>query len=79
MTTLKETVTNIAIRGSLACEGVTKLEEVCDSIEGELSLDLTRLSWVDPDSKEALGELAVRDPRLLRASPFFRLLLGQVK
>ena len=71
--------TTIAISGRLAADGLGELEKVCDSVEGEVSLDLTELSWVDAEAKKALQGLLVKGARLRSASPYIRLLLEHEK
>ncbi len=74
-TTLEDSTTIVSVAGRLAGLGVRELLRTCNSIEGELVLDLTGLRSAEPEGINALRELVCGGATLRKASPFIRLLL----
>jgi hypothetical protein len=69
----------VSVAGRLEGLGVGELVRTCRSIEGELVLDLSGLRSADDEGIDAIQKLVLEGVRLQGASPFIRLLLGDLK
>ena len=68
--------TRISIAGELLAEGVQGLEQALATIADVLELDLTDLTFADPDGVGALRRLIDNGAIAAGASPFIKRLLG---
>lgn len=68
--------TTVFISGDLAGRGVDELESLCRKTGGSISIDLDSLRLMGTDGVELLSELLAQGVRLLRVSPYHKLLLG---
>lgn len=66
----------VLISGELTGRGVVELEEFCRKTDGPICLDLDYLRLIESDGVELIRELVTRGVKLLRVSPYHKLLLG---
>ena len=66
----------VQISGELAGRGVAELEGLCRKTDGPIYLDLDNLLLIETDGVELIRELITRGVKLLRVSPYHKLLLG---
>lgn len=66
----------VEIAGRLASEGLGELQQVLDAATPPLSIDLGELRSADAAALSVLRRLESDDVRLVRASPYLRMLLA---
>ena len=66
----------VLFSGELAGRGVSELEGFCRKTDGQIYLDLDNLRLIETDGVELIRELVTRGVKLLRVSPYHKLLLG---
>ena len=74
-TTSEDSKTIVSVAGRLSGLGVREFLRTCDSIDGELVLDLTGLRSAESEGINAIRELVRGGAKLRGVSPFIRLLL----
>jgi anti-anti-sigma regulatory factor len=64
------------IAGRLSGAAIVQLVEVCEPIEGDYVLDLSKLKFADDAGVEAIRTLRERGAVIRGASSFIKLLIG---
>ena len=69
--------TVLQIDGRLVAESLNALEQACDDVRLQLTLNLEGLRWIDDQGAEALGQLIAGGAVVTGASPFVALRLNE--
>ena len=64
------------VAGRLAGPAITQLEDICEPIDGNYVLDLSKLMFADDAGAEAIRALCERDAEIRGASTFIKLLIS---
>jgi anti-anti-sigma regulatory factor len=64
------------VAGRLAGEAITQLTDVCEPIEGQYVLDLSKLMFADEAGAEVIRTLRERGADIRGASSFIKLLIN---
>lgn len=67
----------LALDGRLTSDEVPELRRAVDEVGGEVTLDLAGLQFADRSGVSALRELKAHGVRIIGASPYITLLLGE--
>ena len=78
-TSVEGTKTTVSVAGRLEDRAINEFVKTCLSVEGELVLDFTGLRSANPQGIEAIHEMVRGGAKLHGASPFIRLLLGDLQ
>ena len=64
------------VAGRLAGDVITQLTDVCESMEGQYVLDLSKLMFADDAGAEAIRTIRERGADIRGASSFIKLLIN---
>ena len=64
------------VAGRLAGPAITQLEDICEPIDGNYVLDLSKLMFADDAGAEAIQRLLKGGASIRGASSFIKLLIG---